>query len=89
MEKFSIPADVYQNTGQGNSPAWESDAGTLNDIQQKLRFASREILLMENEGGPALSEEETTKVYENFQLAKHVKNIFFNARARRALHKSK
>ncbi len=89
MEKFNAPADVYQNIQQDNSPVRESDAGTLNDIQQKLRFAGREILRMENEGGPPLSEAETAKVYDHFQLAGHIENIFLKARARRALHKSR
>lgn len=89
MEKFSAPAGVYQNTGQDNSPAWVSDAGTLNDIQQKLRFAGREILRMESEGGPPMSKEETAKAYDHFQLTRHVEKVFFNARARRGLLKSK
>ncbi|MCK9993473.1 MAG: hypothetical protein Dbin4_01993 [Alphaproteobacteria bacterium] len=89
MEKFSAPANAYQSIQQDNSPVRESDAGTLNDIQQKLRFAGREILRMEYEGGPPLSEEETARVYDHFQLTRHVEKIFFNARARRGLLKSR
>lgn len=85
MEKFSAPADVYQNTGQDNLPAWESDIGTLNDIQQKLRFAARELLRMENEGGPPLNDEEIAKIHAHFQLKQRVEKLFFNARARRGL----
>lgn len=85
MESFSTPAGVYQITPLDNSPAWESNIGTLNDIQQKLRFAGRELLQMENEGGPPLNEEETAKVYAHFQLTQRVEKLFFNARARRGL----
>jgi hypothetical protein len=85
MESISPPAGVYQNTPLDNSPAWESNIGTLNDIQQKLRFSGRELLRMENEGGPPLNEEETAKVYAHFQFTQHVEKLFFNARARRGL----
>lgn len=85
MESFSAPTGIYQNVPLDNSPAWESDPGTLNDIQKKLRFAGRELLRMENEGGPPLNEEETAKVYAHFQLTQRVEKIFFNARARRGL----
>lgn len=85
MESFCTPAGDFQNTPLDHLPAWESDIGTLNDIQKKLRFAGRELLQMENEGGPPLSEEEAAKVYAHFQLTQRVKKLFFNARARRGL----
>ncbi|MFZ5502513.1 MAG: hypothetical protein ACOY3V_03110 [Pseudomonadota bacterium] len=85
MESFSTPAGVYQSTPLDNSPAWESNIGTLNDIQQKLRFAGRELLRMENEGGPPLNEEENAKLYAHFQITQHVEKLFFIARARRGL----
>lgn len=85
MEKFSAPANVYQSIQQDNSPVRESDAGTLNNIQQKLRFAARELLRMENEGGPPLNDEEIAKIHAHFQLKQRVEKLFFNARARRGL----
>lgn len=85
MEKFSAPANVYQSIQQDNSPVRESDAGTLNNIQQKLRFAARELLQMENEGGPPLNDEEIAKIHAHFQLKQRVEKLFFNARARRGL----
>ncbi len=85
MESFSTHAGVYQNAPLDNSPAWESYAGTLNDIQQKLRFAGRELLCMENEGGPSLSEREMAKIYAHFQLTQRIEKLFFSARARRGL----
>ncbi|MFZ5932327.1 MAG: hypothetical protein ACOY15_14075 [Pseudomonadota bacterium] len=85
MESFSAPAGVYQNAPLDNLPAWESDTGTLNDIQKKLRFAGREMLRMENEGGPPLNEDETAKIYAHFELTQRVEQSFFNARARRGL----
>ncbi len=85
MESFSTSANVYQNTSLDNSPAWESNIGTINDIQQKMRFAGRELLRMENEGGPPLNEEETAKVYAHFQLTQRAEKLFFNACTRRGL----
>ncbi len=85
MESFSTPANVYQNTSLDNSPAWESNIGTINDIQQKMRFAGRELLRMKNEGGPPLNEEETAKPYAHFQLTQRAEKLFFNACARRGL----
>lgn len=85
MESFSAPAGVYQNAPLDHLPVWESDIGTLNDIQQKLRFAGRELLRMENEGGPPLNDEEIAKIHAHFQLKQRVEKLFFNARARRGL----
>jgi len=85
MDSFNTPAGIYRNTALDNLPAWESDTGTLNDIQEKLRFAGRELLQMENEGGPPLNDEETAKIHAHFQLTQRVEKLFFNARARRGL----
>lgn len=85
MDSFSTPVGDFQNAPLDHLPVWESDIGTLNDIQEKLRFAGRELLQMENEGGPLLNEEEAAKVYAHFQLMQRVEKLFFNARARRGL----
>jgi hypothetical protein len=85
MESFCTPARDFQNTPLDHLPAWESDIGTLNDIQEKLRFAGREILQMENEGGPPLNEEVTEKIHAYFQLVLRAEKSFFDARARRGL----
>ncbi len=83
MDNFNSPAGGYQNAPFEALPAWESDIGTLNDIQKKLRFAGRELLQMENEGGPPLNSEDATKVYAHFRLTQRVEKLFFIARARR------
>jgi len=87
MNDFNRHADVYQNSPRDNLPAWESDFGALYDIQQKLRFAGREMLRMENEGGPPLSDKECGKIYAHFQLLQRVEKLLFNARLRRGLPK--
>ncbi|MEQ1889653.1 MAG: hypothetical protein ABL951_10820 [Alphaproteobacteria bacterium] len=85
MDDFSHTASVNQNIRFDAFPARGSDACTPYDVQKKLRFAGREILRMENEGGPALNDDEAAKVNAHFQLTHHVQKLFFNARARRGL----
>jgi hypothetical protein len=68
-------SNTHKNTLLAALSAQEAGIGLLNNVQEKLRFASDELQRMENESGIPLNDEQTAKLNAYFKATSRIRKV--------------
>jgi hypothetical protein len=67
----------YSNDERAILSTSDVSAGMLNQTDEKLQFASEELLRMEDEGGRPLTQKQTAKISAYAKARKQIKALLF------------